>query len=132
MDYLYVATGRAGLLKVGRTSQPAARRSQLVYEFKRRDDKLLSFDSFECHRPAGAAERWVVSEFRKREPATCGEEWFRSIGKAEAIGFVRRVCKSHELSFAERVISAYNLRFPTRRFDVADGSRLLGSPRRVA
>ena len=91
MTHLYVAVGERGLVKVGRSRQPQARHKQLKAEFRKRGDSLVRFHPFQCARDVVSAERWIVEELRTREPATCGTEWFRTIGEDEAVGFTRRV-----------------------------------------
>ena len=91
MTHLYVAVGEGGLVKVGRSRRPHYRHQQLKAEFRKRGDTLLRFHPFPCAHNTVNAERWIVSELRRQEPATCGTEWFRSIRASEAIGFTRRV-----------------------------------------
>lgn len=77
MEHIYVAAGRAGLLKVGKTADPLARRRGLCKEFKARGDVLEKFHACGALPNANGAELSLIDSVSARCRKAFGREWFR-------------------------------------------------------
>lgn len=75
-DVIYVAKGARGLLKVGRTTRPKARRQSLRKEFRERGDELAHFEECGETRMGHRTENTLIDLFASRLPRHSGREWF--------------------------------------------------------
>lgn len=76
MEHLYVAQGARGLLKVGRTQDPYARRASLLTSFKAKGDQLVHFQLCPPVKDALYAEALLICRTRDRLLSHSGREWF--------------------------------------------------------
>lgn len=78
MEYLYVASGRDSIFKVGRTRMPEPRSMALRLDFQKLGDEMVSFHYWGPFLDACAGERNLVAEVASRLEAVPGRrEWFR-------------------------------------------------------
>lgn len=76
-EFIYVAEGWRGLMKVGRTKNPDGRRAGLAKEFMRRGEALVRFHACELCGSAYAAEIALIEAVSRRVEKASGREWFR-------------------------------------------------------
>lgn len=76
METIYVAQGKNGLLKVGRTLDPKRRLCQLRKEFSKKGDPLARFALCEPTTDGHRAEYLLLLAVRERLARHSGEEWF--------------------------------------------------------
>ena len=76
MESIYVAQGRGGLLKVGRSTNPTRRLYKLRQEFKERGDELVHFHPCKPTPNPRAAENTMIGLLSGRLQRFGGREWF--------------------------------------------------------
>lgn len=75
-ESIYVAQGRSGLLKAGRTSDSKKRRGMLLKEFRRKGDVLVRFHSSPVGLYGYRAENELLRSLAERLSIHSGREWF--------------------------------------------------------
>jgi hypothetical protein len=92
MEFLYVAVGSEGLVKVGRTKSPISRVPQLQTQFRKRGEEMVWMVFSRPVRTAIRLEALAISSLaafeEEREP---GREWFRDTDPISALRFIRRI-----------------------------------------
>jgi len=80
MPYLYVAEGERGLIKIGMTTNPAAREKSLRQEFARRGEKMVRMVPCTGDIPNARGPEWYVARLLSEmaTPAK-GREWFTGV-----------------------------------------------------
>lgn len=90
MGCVYVAIGKGGLLKVGRTISPFTRKSALAADFKRFGDLLDRFRSFDVIEACYSAESDLIRSVAATHKQYSGREWFESGDFDAAVALAER------------------------------------------
>lgn len=94
MEYLYVARGRDGLVKVGRTRRPIYRRFGLASAFKKKGDVLVQYETCDPIKSAVGAEFYLSRTVAQMAKRHSGNEWFCEVEFETVLALAQRITEA--------------------------------------